>query len=522
MKNILFKMLPMMAAVLLATSCSKDDGSEIPAAPDNNNPNSVTIPETNDLVQTVVDKEVPSIPFSITVGKEGNESLSKTYIWNTLSECFDEGDQLDIVVKNTDITGTLYLVEGNGKETATFEGTLKGNDLLTLSNGTFMDATLSNAKYNNEGKPLTKATEFWDIQEASRKCGYWTGEIKYGASSFYLVQNTVFLRVRNVAEVSVQEPDASEFTTFHTGTGVIAVPNLSKVKSSAFSGVKEVDYDKNENANRLIVHNIYRNKPNDDCLPDLYSINPTTKVFFSKGNLRYGLSEGTVSFASNQWDLGYVGKETGYDVGDDHTTMGTGYIDLFGWGTWLDANRINGDEMKVTTKEESKYQWSGDDHSPFDSEWFTLTSDEWDYLLNKRETAGGVRFVKANLEVGGGKYVKGLIILPDNCKVTADQLKGFFKTDDDIANSANVDFHSLSNTYWNNMWATLGDPVFLPVVGSRDGTKLGRTGEDAYYWTSNSTSKHAMSVYFMTFGIYSQEVFRSQGCAVRLVHAMTD
>ena len=50
------------------------------------------------------------------------------------------------------------------------------------------------------------------------------------------------------------------------------------------------------------------------------------KVTFSSGNLQYQASTNTWRFAENQWD--YIG-----DANQNISTMYSGWIDLFGWGT---------------------------------------------------------------------------------------------------------------------------------------------------------------------------------------------
>ena len=534
MKNILFMMLPIVAAVLLATSCSKDDGSEMPAAPDNNNTSSVTTPETNDHVQTVVDGEVPSIPFTITVNKGDDEGLSKAHM-SGLAQSFDKGDKLQITsVHGEDISGTLDLVSNPGT-TGTFSGTLSGTGLSEITAKTELYATLTNETYGNTGEKLTKPVQFVEIHSASRKCGWWYTAFKYGDASINLLQATAFLCVSNVDKVYVKEPGASDYTTFRVGSGVIAVPDESWVYTSSptFSEPKQVDVFSSEsysNNKTLALYRIRRNPPKD-CIDGLYSISPTTKVFFSKGNLQKGTSTaddgGNWYFADNQWDLGYYGFGHLHDVGENHYDMHEGgKADLFGWGSWF-YNPL------LTSTTNSDYSWpSSVPHETFEfdgEDWFVLTSEEWDYLLNKSKTAGGVRFIKVFLNFDR-EWGRGLAVFPDDCRITEDVLKEIFNTDEDVANNKTTGFleHTITR---KDVWEALsswtdGEVLFLPASRYREGRLL-HDVDEGYYWMSDRTSFGGSSVpQYLIFDLSDLKIQPTQsyskGCAVRLVHAMTD
>ena len=532
MKNILFKMLPMVAAVLLATSCSKDDGGDIPAAPDNNNPSSVTVPETNDPMQTVVDGEVPSIPFTITVSKGEDEGLSKAHILGIM-QYFDKDDKLQISVENTDIKGTLDLTSAPDKTTGTFSGSLYGNDLVTITDKTLFDVVLTNETYGNEGKAMTTAVQFSDVYEASRQCGFWETHFEYGnTSSIELNQLTAFLIVENVEKVYVKVPGASDYAELSVGSGVIAVPDATWVYTSSPSfgkdNAKKVDvwsttYDASNNKHLALYH--IRRYPND-ALRDLYSVSPTTKVFFSKGNLQFTRGESDVKFAENQWDLGYQGKTTGYDVGYRHSKMETGStIDLFGWGLWtfLQGNTVV--SAQFTSSDDDDFKWHTTDPHEIvkvnGGDWFTLTSEEWDYLLNERE---GVRFVKANLHIDDATSVKGLIIFPDNFAMSAERVMlNFTNTEVGMVNSTTADFHDISMSGFNdfNVWAA-DYPVFLPVTGYRDDQILTKN-DVGYYWASDmdiSEGKPRMLVISSFLANVNKNGNDPHiGYAVRLVHS---
>ena len=523
----------MVAAVLLATSCSKDDGGDIPAAPDNNNLSSVTVPETNDPVQTVVDGEVPSIPFTITVSKGEDEGLSKAYIRSVNYQYFDKDDKLQISVDKTDIKGTLDLTSAEGKTTGTFSGTLSGSDLSDLKAETILDVVLTNETYSNTGEALKTAVQFSNLQEASRQCGFWETHFEYGnTSSIELNQLTAFLVVENVEKVYVKVPDASDYTELSVGSGVVAVPDKTLVYTSSPSfteaNAKQVDvwsttHDASNNKH-LALYNIKRYPK--DCLKDVYSISPTTKIFFSKGNLQFTRGESDVKFAENQWELGYQGKTTGYDVGKRHSKMESGsIIDLFGWGLWTYLQDDIVTTAQYTSSNYDDFTWrTSDPHEIVKvngGDWFTLTSEEWDYLLNERE---GVRFVKANLHIDDATSVKGLIIFPDNFAMSAERVMlNFTNTEVGMVNSTTADFHDISMSGFNdfNVWAA-DYPVFLPVTGYRDDQILTKN-DVGYYWASDmdiSEGKPRMLVISSSLANVNKNGNDPHiGYAVRLVHS---
>ena len=195
-----------------------------------------------------------------------------------------------------------------------------------------------------------------------------------------------------------------------------------------------------------------------------FSVDSFRRVLFSPGNLQWSATNGgstptthnvfggdtaagTWRFALNQWD--YVGDATThgtvFGVGG---TAGTrcdnaqisstykGWIDLFGWGTsgydnkypYLSSRRFDSYYLGNTISN-SNYDWGvyNDIYNPqtasIDSAntWRTLTYEEWDYLLNKRQTTSGIRCAPAEIQnipwpsdTTQIYYIKGLILLPDN------------------------------------------------------------------------------------------------------------
>ena len=63
----------------------------------------------------------------------------------------------------------------------------------------------------------------------------------------------------------------------------------------------------------------------------------------------------------------------------------------------------------------TEYDWGV--HNPIENAgtsgtWRTLTSSEWDYLLNSRSV--GKRYAKVSLSVGNNTIINGLVLFPDD------------------------------------------------------------------------------------------------------------
>lgn len=222
-------------------------------------------------------------------------------------------------------------------------------------------------------------------------------------------------------------------------------------------------------------------------------------VKFSKGNLRATLDNGTVtswSFAPTQ--DAYVGATEANNL---QSTTGT--IDLFAWST------------------DYGYQWGigpwTDDYSNFagqfkdwgvnpdlirdlGSGWFTMTQNDWKYLLSSRTgaTVGettGVRYytaiIKKDNDTDDG--VLGLLLLPDNVTFTAEEATTWGKPN--VVYPSNRlyagDKTECTTDQWTNLEAK--GAVFLPAAGSKmsdtdENHAITNSGATARYWYATEYS----------------------------------
>ncbi|MBO7440338.1 MAG: hypothetical protein J6U21_11760 [Bacteroidales bacterium] len=485
MKKTFIKFLPIVAAVLFATSCSKDsDGDGNIANPTTDQPIQEVV---DNQTQEAVDNQPKMVTFSVTVD---DNSISKASLYDGfLVQKFEPDDVLVIKDGNTEL---VELTNEVGTPTL-FSGTFPEG---TLKKGTTYDVVLKNESHGNTGSALTEVKDdAVALQVAFERYGYLTSELTYtGESAFItLVQNTAFIQVHQLpfygAKLSITI--GSETTNkYLNGDMILAVPNGAKLESTVLGINTTIDVL--SGTHKVLYHirsteSKPRNTP-EHCVPGLFSVSPTKQVFFANGNLQYVVSSESFQFADEQ--SAFIGNNEG------NTTMNSGIIDLFGWGMW-----INGQDPTKTSENEADYlpsvtsgDISAEDYKTtvYGSDaWYCLTDEEWNYLLdpfNKgtgRDNANGLNMLRT---ING---VNGRIILPDGCTEPI-------------------------RAEWSVLEAA--GAVFLPQAGRRKGTSVTTDlWNSSRYWESSVASDG--TPYYMLDGVqgYTSDSKRNYGCAVRLV-----
>lgn len=252
-------------------------------------------------------------------------------------------------------------------------------------------------------------------------------------------------------------------------------------------------------------------------LPGLFSVSESVQVKFSQGNLQFQASTNTWRFAENQYDR--IGNKN-----SDISSLYSGWIDLFGWGTsgfdhgavcyqpWsTSTNYVDykpyGQNGFGLSNGSGQADWGYNAISNGGNamnQWFTLSADEWMYVLFYRWTVSGIRYVKAKVN-----QVEGIILFPDAWDESCYPL-----------NNINDGGGYNANVIDLSQWLILEKygAVFLPVTGGRRGTSYGDEGRGSYW----STSPHFNDMaYGMTFtdgsGPMQSNFGRDRGISVRLV-----
>ena len=249
-------------------------------------------------------------------------------------------------------------------------------------------------------------------------------------------------------------------------------------------------------------------------LPGIFSVSDSTTIHFSQGNLQYQASTNTWRFAEHQTDV--IGAE---NIHITQSTNNDKWIDLFGWATsgfdntaldslavnyqpWTISNEYNSncpdnpfgygfslffldtitnDTLDIDIDfsiDSTNYDWgiynSITNGGGQDSLWRTLTAEEWNYLIFKRNNAENLYGV-ASIE-----GVNGVILLPDNW-VTPQGIS--FKS---MMGDAFGKEYFAKNNYTTNKWnkMQLAGAVFLPACGYRNGTEIGNVNITGVYWST--------------------------------------
>ena len=208
--------------------------------------------------------------------------------------------------------------------------------------------------------------------------------------------------------------------------------------------------------------------------------------------------------------------------------MDNGWIDLFGWGTsgfehgavcyqpWssdLDYDNYfaYGDMNYNLNDQSGQADWGygvfTEESDELTHPWRTLTIEEWDYLFHNRNTASGIRFVKANVD-----GMNGVLLLPDDWSASAYALNNI--NQDGASFSSNTISYSAFSLHLESNGA-----VFLPAAGRRSGDETNKMGACGYYWSATAASqKRCLSVMFDIDLIdVGTTLNRSLGHSVRLV-----
>ena len=227
-----------------------------------------------------------------------------------------------------------------------------------------------------------------------------------------------------------------------------------------------------------------------------FSVAASKAIEFAPGNLQYTVSSNTWAFASSQLEVLGNSNINGSALANK--------IDLFGWGTGNNPTNTSTTASDYATFKD----WGTNTISNGGADtWFTLSSTEWDYLLNKRTNAANL---KSTVRVNGQN---GLLLLPDNWT----DVEGITVTPGIVVNYSN-------GNYTLAQWQKLeqNGAVFLPICGEREGLNIyfisDGTPAGGGYWTSTSadgTNAYMLQLYLQPKAdIYSYAKF--DGGAVRL------
>ena len=267
------------------------------------------------------------------------------------------------------------------------------------------------------------------------------------------------------------------------------------------------------------ITSLYAQNPPIGAINGLFSVNDTTQVCFSQGNLQYQASTNTWRFAEHQWD--YIGEDNA-NISPEYD----GWIDLFGWATsgydhgavcyqpwssseyWGDYSAY-GNSHSCINEQTGQADWGYNAISNggnTENTWRTLSRDEFLYLFWYRNTPSGIRFVSAQVN-----DINGAILLPDNWDSENFELLN--------PNNAGPGYiNIITEDDWTNYLEANG-AIFLPASGKREGTTIFDVGISGSYWSTTIYDiGWSFFLYFNGSGLNpNSSYYRPCGYSVRLV-----
>ena len=215
--------------------------------------------------------------------------------------------------------------------------------------------------------------------------------------------------IDNVEEAVFEELPVTVYVKPVDGKGAKFYKWIDKdSKKISSEATLEIDNPQNKTVTAIDI--------NKDAISSEFSVSATKKVCFSPGNLQatYNGSDYTWGFAENQYS--FVGNNAGNTT---ISTQSTGnVVDLFGWSALLygDPNWGISDNKDDDTYLGLFEEWGKNiSVGEYDSKWYTLTKDEWNYLLSRKqgETYKELCVLVMYVE-SGEKKIKGLLLYPDD------------------------------------------------------------------------------------------------------------
>ena len=438
--------MPLLAAVLLATSCSKDDDANVSNG--------------RDGVHTVSTTE-SGMSLSIRV-KTGNSLNKIAYDKEGVNyqPSFDDNDANTL---------KMTIKEGNTK---LGELTLQ-SDLLTFSgniSAPSSETTDLTAEIFTTG---TRSSSNKSLADLLRFCAHtFSGTFKPNAESVTVKDQNAYLAI-------TMSPCCNHDITIN-GNNYTVKNGRIWVAVEAGEAVTSEGLGKNLNKSASDVQpgKIYT------VARQYFSVSSNKKIYFSKGNLQYNphTNKKCWRFAEHQYERCFSDENN--NVAGMYSEYYDGWLDLFGWGMWLDGT----EDSKIINylKDNSQYNPALDADNNFrnnkttvDGEvWNTLTRGEWSYLMSSKSDKWGVAEVAD---------VPGMIILPDDWIMP----EGIAVFKNGVASSFGVDKYATKNKYNTEAWSKMeqNGAIFLPAAGVRSinnsGAPVVQYLDRGGYWTAS-------------------------------------
>lgn len=265
-----------------------------------------------------------------------------------------------------------------------------------------------------------------------------------------------------------------------------------------------------------------------------FSVSAAKQVEFAPGNLQAVIGSGpdatgyiyTASswkFAEHQWD--YIGNAAG------NTSLAAGTtVDLFGWvgaSASYDSyglctnNSSNNAYYGISKSDALKTDWGSIPGvvSACGDGWYTLTMDEWKYVISERASGATVngtsdaRYTYATINTDG-TGVNGIILFSDGVTIIRGEATAW-----GAINNTSAWATKCTTAQWSALESK--GCVFLPAAGLRSRTSVGSVGSMGNYWSGtpypSGTTVASYRLSFNSSSINPQyDSYRHAGFYVRL------
>lgn len=242
--------------------------------------------------------------------------------------------------------------------------------------------------------------------------------------------------------------------------GVIITSNTSVMRFNKASNNMRFRYFKAETYAKQQIVQLYK-KAEATIEPEaepkvqsgIFSVAADKQIEFAPGNLQFHTGDSTWRFASQQYN--YVGKQN-IELGNPEFK---GWIDMFGWSstsTYFGVNPSNDNNTYTGDFVDWGTLFEGED-------WYTLSKDEWNYLLNTRTNAANLQ------QIAMVDTTLGILLFPDNWVMP----EGC--TPKDMTHKYEKEEYQICNynykLYTLEQWQTIeaAGAIFLPAAGRRTG-----------------------------------------------------
>ena len=294
--------------------------------------------------------------------------------------------------------------------------------------------------------------------------------IKRKAEYVLIEESSELIYVGGTKTLTVTNPSNKDITWKSSDETIATVDENGKVTALKEGSVKiSVFFDGDISTCNVTVEDV--------LLSGVFTVSASgKKVKFTKGNLQYHCKNKKWRFAQNQYDCMMSDNS---NIAENYD----GWIDLFGWGTWLTGTLEQSVEepYENQTEDATKYVLAGT--SAICSDFTILSGEEWLYLQENNKSL----LTKIN-------GVEGLIILPKE---------------------RSEDIHS--------DWSVLKEAgaIFLPRAGWRAGSSITNENSVGYYWSSSATDDaNASSFVVYVFCGIASNTPKCNGLSVRLVRVV--